>query len=348
MSADTAAGPSAETQGPPLHVQVIQMASSYWVSRAVYAAAVLGISDHLKDGPKDVGQLAEATGTHAPSLRRLLRLLASVGLFRTSEDGQFAVAPLGATLQSDAPGAARQTVIALGGGWFSSAFDEILYCLRTGETGMEKAYGQGVFDYLAQHPEDASNFNAAMIGIHGAEPAAVAQAYDFTGIGTLVDVGGGSGNMLKTILSAHPNVRGVLFDVPHVAAEAEQQIANAGLSDRCQISSGSFFESVPTGGDAYILSHIIHDWDEDECVTILTNCRRAMGANGRLLIVEMVIRPGDEPDLGKLLDLVMLVVPGGQERTEEEYRALLEKAGFRLSRVVPTASPVSVIEAVPA
>jgi hypothetical protein len=324
------------------------MATGYWVSRAVYAVAALGIPDQLADGARSVEQLAEATGTHAPSLRRVLRLLASVGLFRTDEHGQFAVTPLGATLQSDTPGAARSTVLALGGGWIWPAFDEILYCLRTGQTGMEKAHGQGIFDYLSQHPEDASHFNAAMIGMHGQEPAAVAQAYDFAGIGTLVDVGGGSGNLLKTILTAHPHVQGVLFDLPHVTAEAERQMAAAGLADRCQMASGSFFDSVPSGGDAYLLSHVIHDWDEEECVKILTNCRRAMGANGRLLIVEMVIRPGDEPDLGKLLDLVMLVIPGGQERSEEEYRALLDKAGLRLSRVVPTASPVSVIEAVPA
>ena len=336
------------TPEPPPHVQVIQLATSFWVSKALYAAAYLGIADLLKDGPEDVERLAAATGTHAPSLRRVLRLLASHGLFRTDEQGRFALTPLSQTLQSDAPGAARSTIVALCGPWVWASFGEILHSLRTGETGMEKAYGQGIFDFLAQNPEEAKHFNAAMIGFHGSEPAAVAQAYDFSGIQTLVDVGGGTGNLLGTILQAHSHLRGVLFDVPHVAAAAEQRLATLGLADRCQVTSGDFFQAVPEGGDAYLLSHVIHDWDEDECLTILKNCRRAIGPSGRLLIVEMVIPPGDEPSLGKLLDIVMLVLPGGQERTEAQYRALLEKAGFRLSRVVPTASPVSVVEAVPA
>ena len=347
MQTDAGATPPAATQGPPPHAQVIQMATAYWVSRAVYVAARLGIADHLRDGPRDAEQLAVATGTHAPTLRRVLRALASVGLFRTDEQGRFALTPLGAALQSDAPGAARSTVIALAGDWMWPAWGEILHCLRTGETGVEKAHGLAAFDLLARDPEEASHFNAAMIGFHGAEPPAVAEAYDFAGIGTLVDVGGGSGNLLITVLKANPALRGMLYDLPHVAAEAEQNVAAAGLADRCRVVRGSFFEAVPQGGDAYVLSHIIHDWSEDECLRILANCRRAMGDRGRLLIVESVLRPGDEPDPGKLLDLVMLVAPGGQERSEEEYRALLDKGGFRLSRVVPTRSSVSIVEAVP-
>jgi hypothetical protein len=347
MQTDPAAvPPPAATQEPPPHIQVIQLATSYWASRALYAIAYFGIPDQLKDGPEGVERLAAATGTHAPTLHRVLRLLASYGLFQMDEAGRVALAPLGASLQSDAPGAARSTVLALGGEWIWSAFGEVLHSLRTGQTGMEKAHGQGIFDYLGQHPEEAGHFNAAMIGIHGSEPAAVAQAYDFSSIGTLVDVGGGTGNLLGTILKAHPHLRGVLFDLPHVAAEAEQRIAAAGLAARCQVVSGDFFQAVPEGGDAYLLSHIIHDWDEDECLRILANCRRVMAPPDRLLIVEMVIRAGNEPDLGKLLDLVMLVVPGGQERSEVEYRSLLDKSGFNLSQVVATPSPVSVIEAV--
>lgn len=346
MQTNPEAVPPADSQEPPPHVRVIQLATGFWVSRALYAVAYFGIADHLKDGPEDLDRLAAATGTHAPSLRRVLRLLESFGLFRMDDGGRVDLTPLGATLRSDAPGAARSTIIALGGAWAWSAFGEVLYSLRTGKTGMEKAHGQGLFDFLTRHPEEATHFNAAMIGLHGGEPAAVAQAYDFGCIGTLVDVGGGSGNLLGTILKAHPDLRGVLFDRQHVAAEAESRLAAEGLADRCQVVSGDFFQAVPEGGDAYLLSHIIHDWDEDACLQILANCRRAMGPSGRLLIVEMVIHTGDEPDLGKLLDLVMLVVPGGQERSEEEYRSLLGRAGFRLSRVVPTPSPVSVIEAV--
>jgi hypothetical protein len=346
MGVDTA-DTVAAAQVPP-HVQVIQMATAYWVSRAVFAVAHFGIADLLKDGPQAAEALAAATGTHGPTLRRVLRAVASIGVFRTDEQGRFALTPLGAALQSDAHGSARSSVIALAGDLWWPAWGEFLHCVRTGETGVGKVYGANIFDLLAQDPENASHFDAAMIGFHGAEPPAVAEAYDFSSVGTLVDVGGGTGNLLITILNTHPQLRGVLCDLPHVASEAERNVTTAGLAERCRVVPGSFFEAIPAGGDAYLLSHIIHDWHEDECLRILANCHTAMGAGGRLLIVESVLRAGDEPDLGKILDLVMLVSPGGQERTEQEYRALLKKAGFKLTRVVPTRSPVSVVEATPA
>jgi hypothetical protein len=347
MERDTMTQTAAD-DAPPPHVRVIQMASAYWLSQAVHAVAYFGIADRLADGPVAVEQLAQATGTHAPTLRRVLRVLAAEGLFKTDEQGRFALTPVGETLRSDSPSLARRTVLALVADYWWPSWGRFLDCLRTGETGMVQAHGQRIFEYLSEHPEDASNFNAAMIGFHGAEPPAVAVDYDFSQIGTLVDVGGGSGNLLTTILQANPNLRGVLFDLPHVTTDAEKTVAARGLSDRCRVVAGDFFEAVPEGGDAYLLSHIVHDFGDDDGVRILTNCRRAMGDRGRLLIVEWVLRPGDEPDPAKLLDIVMLVMPGGQERTEEEYRALLAKAGFRLTRVVPTASPVSVVEAAPA
>ena len=347
MHADTIDTPPAAAQVPP-HAQVIQMATAYWVSRAVYAAARLEIADLLKDGPRDAEDLAAATGTHAPALRRVLRALASVGLFRTGEQGRFSLTPLGAALRSDAPGAARSTVIALAGEWWWAAWGEVLHAVRTGETGLQKALGVSEYEYLAQHPEEASHFNAAMIGFHGDEPAAIVEAYDFSGIRRVVDVGGGSGNLLGTILAANPNLRGVLLDRPQVVPEAESNLSAAGVVDRCQVVGGDFLEAVPDGGDVYIVSHCIHNWDEPSCVRILANCRRAMQQAGRLLIIEAVVRPGDEPDPAKILDLAMLLIPGGQERSQEEYRILLEKAGFRLTRVVPTRTSASIIEAIPA
>jgi O-methyltransferase domain/Dimerisation domain len=332
---------------PPPHVQVIQMASAYWLSRAVYEVARLGLADLLADGPVAVEQLAQATSTQAPALRRVLRTIAAQGLFRTDEQGRFALTPLGATLRSDAPGSVRPTVLALTSDHWWESWRHLDGCLRTGETGMVQAHGQRLFEYLGQHPEDAANFNAAMIGFHGAEPPAVAAAYDFAGIGTLVDVGGGSGNLITTILRDNPGLRGVLFDLPQATSDGEKTIAATGLADRCRVVAGDFFEAVPEGGDAYLLSHIIHDWGEEECLRILSNCRRAMRDQARLLLVEWVLRPGDEPDPAKVLDLVMLVMPGGQERTEQEYRALLARAGFNLTRVVPTASSASVVEAIP-
>ena len=224
-------------------------------------------------------------------------------------------------------------------------FQELDYSLKTGKSGFEKALGMPIFDYLAKDPEAASRFSDTMIGFHGAEPAAVAEAYDFSGLGTIVDVGGATGHMLATILERFPSPHGILFDLPHVLADATALLAARGVGDRVTLDAGSFFERVPVGGDAYILSHIIHDWDEEKCLTILGHVRRAMKPAGRLLLVEMVLPEGDTPHPGKMLDLMMLVGPGGQERTVPEYDALLGKAGFKLARVVPTASAVSVVEA---
>jgi hypothetical protein len=230
---------------------------------------------------------------------------------------------------------------------FWHSWEEFIYSLETGKTGFERANGMPLFDYLAQHPEEASYFSEAMVGFHGAEPPAVATAYDFSGVTTVIDVGGATGNMLAAILSRHSGPQGVLFDRPHVVRDAPALLKTRGVVARVRIEPGDFFERVPAGGDVYLLSHIIHDWDESQCLTILGHCRRAIAPDGRLLIVETVLPHGDTPHQGKVQDMVMLVVPGGQERTEAEYASLLDKAGFRLRRVVPTESVVSVVEAVP-
>jgi len=330
----------------PPHAQLIQMASAYWVSKVVYAAAKLGLADHLAAGPKSAAELAATTRTHAPALHRLMRTLASLGVL-TERDGQrFALTPLGEALKANAPGAARASVLTLGSPIFVGAFEQIMHSLATGNTGFEAAMGMPIFNYLGQHPEEASLFNETMIGVHGAEPPAVAAAYDFSAFKTVVDVGGSTGNMLAAILARYPGPRGVLFDMPHVVSDAPSLLRERGIENRVTIEAGDFFKGVPAGGDAYVLSHVIHDWNEDQCLTILGHCRKAMKPDGRLLIVEMVLPAGDTPHPGKLLDMVMLVVPGGQERTESEYTPLLAKAGFRLTRVVPTESAVSVVEAV--
>ena len=312
----------------PPHVQLIQMATAGWVSRVTYAAARLGLADHLAEGPKTSAELAGPLSVHAPSLHRLMRTLASLGILTERGDRRFALTPLGEALKTGAPGSARASLLTIGSPWFNSSFEHIIYSVQTGETGFEKAQGMPVFDYLAQHPEDASLFSETMIGIHGEEPPAVADAYDFSVFGTVVDVGGATGNLLSAILSRHPEPRGILFDRPHVVTDAPAVLAARGVEDRVTIEAGTFFETIPAGGDAYILSHIIHDWSEEQCLTILGHVRRAMRPDGRLLLVEMVLPAGDTPHFGKLLDIVMLVLPGGQERTEEEYRTLLGKADF--------------------
>jgi hypothetical protein len=277
-----------------------------------------------------------------------MRTLASLGVLTEDEKHRFALTPLGQALKTGAPGSARATIVTLAGDWAWRGWEHFLYSLETGKSGVEKALGMPIFDHLAKHPEEASLFSEAMVGVHGAEPVAVAAAYDFSGFDTVVDVGGATGNLLAAVLERYERPRGILFDLPHVVRDAPRLIESRGLRDRVTIEHGNFFETVPAGGDAYLLSHIIHDWNENQCLTILGNCRRAMTVASRLLIIEMVLAAGNAPHPGKMLDIMMLVAPGGQERSEEEYRTLLGKAGFRLTRVVPTDSAVSIVEATPA
>ena len=337
----------AAPEGQPAPEPIIQMALGHLIARALYAVVELDIPDRLASGARSADDLAAETSTHGPSLHRLLRTMSGLGYFDQEADGRFALTPLGAALQTGAPGYANSLVRTLAGpiGW--NTLGLMSHSVATGEPAADKALGASIFDYLATRPVEATQFNELMIAFHGAEPPAVAAAYDFSGIRTLVDVGGGTGNLLTTILLAHPGVAGVLYDLPHVAAQARARIADQGLADRCAVAEGSFFEGVPEGGDAYVMSHIIHDWDEARCLTILGHCRRAMGPSGRLLLVEMVVPAGNTFHQSKLSDLIMLTfTPGGRERTEQEYATLFAKAGLKLTRVTPTASAVSVIEAV--
>jgi hypothetical protein len=330
--------------GLPPHVQLIQM-SGLTTSRVVYAAAKLGLADYLAQGPKSADELAGRTGSHAPSLYRLMRALATLGILTESDTHRFALTSLGEALQTGAPGSARASVLTLAGDRAMRQWGELLYSIQTGKSGMEKCFGMPLFDWLARNPEEASLFSQTMIGFHGADPQAVSESYDFSGFKTIVDVGGASGHLLTTILGRFSGPRGILFDLPHVVRDAPALIQARGLEERVMIQSGSFFEGVPGGADAYLLSHIIHDWSEEKCLTILAHCRQAMRPISRLLVIEMVLPGANTPHPGKLLDITMLVGPGGQERTEDEYAALLGKVGLRLTRIVPTSSPVSIVEA---
>jgi hypothetical protein len=325
--------------------QLTCMITGYWVSQAVYAAAELGLADLLKDGPKPVESLANATGTKSDPLFRLLRALASVGVFAEGPSRTFSLTPTAQLLRSDVPGSQRSLARMAGGQQFA-AWSEILHSLRTGETAYQKVHGRPVFDALADDPENARIFDEAMTGIHGRETGAVLDVYDFAGIGTLVDVGGGNGGNLIATLERHPQIRGILFDLPHVVERARPRVEAVGLSSRCQLFGGSFFESVPPGGDAYLMRHIIHDWYDEQSLTILRNCHKALPAGGKLLVIESVIPPGNDPFPGKFLDLTMLMIPGGKERTADEYRTLYEQAGFELTRIVPTTAEVSIIEGI--
>jgi hypothetical protein len=331
---------------PPPHAVLIQMGTAQWVSRMLYVAAKLGLADLLAKGPRTAEELAGPTETHAPSLHRLLRALANLGVFAEDGKRRFSLTPLGEALRSGAPGAARPAILTLASNWISQTFDHLLYSVQTGKPGFDKAMGMPIFDWLAKNPEAASLFSDTMVGFHGAEPDAVAAAYDFSELPTIVDVGGATGNLISAVVARNPTAKGVLYDLPHVVRDAPALLQARGVAGRVTIDSGSFFDRVPPGADAYLLSHIIHDWSEAQCLAILANCKKAMKPGGRVLIVEMVLPPGNAPHPGKMLDIMMLVGPGGQERTESEYADLLGKAGFKLRRVVPTASAVSVVEAV--
>jgi hypothetical protein len=318
------------------------MLMGYRTSQALFVAAKLGLADLLTDGPRTAGDLAAATQTDPRTLYRLLRSLAGMGVFAEDDRQRFSLTELAECLRSDVPGSQRAMAI-MTGELYYAAFGELLYSVRTGKVAFEKVYGLPIFDYLGQHPEQARQFDETMVGVHGRETAALLEAYDFSGIRVLADIGGGNGSVLTTVLQKYPDMRGILFDLPGVAERARAKVQVAGLTDRCRVVGGSFFESVPGDADAYLLRHIIHDWDDARATRILQHVHRAMAAGGKLLVVESVIPPGNEPSFGKSLDLAMLVLPGGEERTAEEYRRLYETAGFRLIGIVPTKAGVSMI-----
>jgi hypothetical protein len=326
--------------------EISRMMTGYWVSQSVYAAARLGLADLVKDEPQTAEQLAETTGTHPRSLYRLLRALASVGIFAADDQQRFALTPLANTLCSDVPDSQRAIVLMMGELQYD-VWGDLLYSVRTGEIAFDKTYGKPIFEYLAEHPERAQVFEQAMAAIHGHETDQIVEGYDFGKFSTIADVGGGNGSQLAMILQQHPSVKGILLDQPHVVQQAGPILEQHNVADRCQVEGGDFFQSVPAGADAYLLRHIIHDWDDENAITILHNCRDALGPHGKLLLVEFVIPPGNGPFFGKLLDLNMLLIPGGMERTEHEYRELLQDAGLKLEKIIPTSGELSVIEAGP-
>ena len=286
------------------------------------------------------------TGCHERSLYRCLRFLASHGIFEEQDQRSFALTPLAEALRTDADGSFRAGARLFG--FLFPGVGDFEHCLRTAESGFTKAFGQPVFEYLADHPEVAPVFDAAMTAIHGPETPAMLAAYDFSGVSTLADIGGGNGSLLTATLRKYPEMKGLLFDLGHVTDRAKANFQAAGLNDRCEVREGDIFASFPLGADSYLMRHIIHDWSDEQSIQILKNCRAVMPQHGRVLIVEPVVPAGNDPSPAKDQDIAMLIYPGGMERTEEEYRELFAAAGFELTGVTPTSSPVSVIEGRPA
>jgi hypothetical protein len=323
--------------------------TQYFSSRALYAAAALDVAGALAGGAKNIDELASETGAHAPSLYRVLRVLASYGIFAEGDDGRISNTPLSGLLRSDVPGSLRDLVLLFGDETSWRSWEGILHAVRTGEAPFEHLYGEKFFDYLQGHPDTAAMFDRAMASSSSTINVAVVEVCDFAGLGTLVDIAGGVGSTLCSILSATPGLRGIVFDLPHVGERARAFIAAQGLAERCEFAGGSFFDAVPSGADAYFMKHIFHDWGDEPCAKILAACCKAMDARARLLICERIVPAGNGPSSAKLIDLHMMMTNhGGRERTEKEYRALLATAGFKVERVLPTSTPWSVIEARPA
>lgn len=347
MMPSTPASPGQPDAVPPA-IALQRLLAGTWISSAISVTARLGIADLLADGARTTTDLAEATGSHAPSLARLLGTLASVGLFRLSDDGLVALTPLAEPLRSDVPGSVHAFAVMLGEEWHWRAWGTLDHSIQTGQSAFEHLYGMTGFEYWTEYPEAGAVFDAAMTSRSADENRAVLAAFDFSRFTTVADVGGGHGSLIIAILKRYPQLHGLLVDLPHVVAGATEQLRAAGLVKRCQVVGGDFFTSVTAGADAYLMKKIIHDWDDDRAVTILRSCHQAMPVDGRLLLVELVLPADNEASFARLLDLLMLVwSAGGKERTAAEHEALLARAGFDLVSITPTASPVHVIEAQP-
>jgi hypothetical protein len=325
---------------------LLDLITGYWVAQAIHAAARLGIADLLGDGPRAVSELARATGSDEEALYRLLRGLAGRGLFREGPGNTFGLTPLAELLREDHPLSLRPLSVMFGDLQYHP-WGDLLYSIETGRCAYERRAGEPFFDSLAKDPAAARTFSRAMTSFLQSIPALVVEVYDFSSYERIVDVGSAHGTLMTAVLKANPSPRGVLFDLPHVVDGARQPLAAAGLADRCDFVGGDFLSAVPPGGDLYILSTILHDWNDEQSVRILQRCREAMTPRGKLILVEMVIGEGNEPFFGKWLDLHMLVMHGGRDRTAVQYERLLRAGGFRLERIVPTGFLRSVLEAAP-
>ncbi len=333
----------------PPPVAMLQMLGGFRVARSIYVAAELGVADLLADGPKSIDELAQATATHGPSLYRVLRALAGVGLFAEDESGRFSLTPPAEFLQTDFPDSVRSSVMLFGEEWHWRLWGDLLYSVKTGEPAFEHLYEKGFFEFYNEDPEFAKTSSESKTSMVSRASASLLANYDFSSIAKVVEIGvaGGYASTLISLLKANPNIKGVLMDFPPVVSGAKPLIEAAGLAERCELIAGNCVESVPSGGNAYILMFVVHNWDDERAIKILKNCHQVMAEEGKLLLVEMIMPKGNDPFVGKLVDLEsLLLTPGGYERTEAQYRSLLDAAGFKIAQIIPTQSANSIIEAV--
>lgn len=327
-----------------------QVITGYWTSQLIFVAAKLGIADLLAEGPMKPAAIARKSGANEQNLYRVLRALASIGIFAEDSKGRFKLTPMAQALRSDHPKSLRDYVLMIVDDYNWQAWGALMHTVMTGETGFEHVFGMHGFDYFSQHPEKERAFSAAMASVTRMSNHAIAETLPVSGIKRLVDVGGAHGNLLTTILRRHKKLEGVLFDLPQVVAAAPGSgfVSAPDIEDRCELAGGDFFDSVPAGADAYMMKSILHDWDDESCVRILKNCRKAMARDGRIFIIDAVIPKGNGPHPGKFMDINMMAVAGGKERTREEFVALLKRARLKLSCIIPMKSPQSIVEAVKA
>lgn len=323
---------------------MLQVIAHHWLSCCVFVAAKLNIADLLVNGPKSVAALAEATGCHAPSLYRLMRALASEGIFEETLPGTFAMTADATGLLSDAPGTMKYFVLAELGDFYQP-WGALLHSIRTGETAFDHYYKMDVWQYYSTHPEEARTFMQAMTRLTEYTDKAIVAAYDFSVFRSMVDVGGGNGSLLMSIARSAPDLKGIVFDAPYVVEKTREAIEAAGMSGQCTASGGDFFEEVPAGSDAYIMKYILHDWHDEDAIRLLRTCHKAMKKGSKLLAVDAVIPPGNKPHPGKFMDINMIVATGGRERTAAEFSQLFQSAGLRFNRVIDLALPdISIVE----
>lgn len=326
-----------------LAAQMLRMLNGYWTVQALYAAALLGVADSLADGPRSVEELAHESGAHAQSLYRVLRSLAAQGVFHEDEDGRFSTTPLGATLRSLGPESVRDWALFVGAPVMWQTWGQLHESVLTGEPTFARTQGMSLWSYMGEHPEIGGPFDRWMTQQSVQHNAAIVAAYDFSQFGTVADIGGGKGATLAAILQSAPNARGVLFDLPHVVSSVPP-IEHAGLSERCNVLGGDMLKSVPIGAHAYVIKRVLMDWEDERAARLLRHCAEAVAEGGRVLVIEMVVPPTNEPGPAKTFDLTMMVNHGGRMRTLTEFERLFESSGLRLLRVIPTASPNTVLE----
>ena len=321
--------------------------NSHVMSRLIYAVAKTGIPDLLKDNQMDYKELAERANVHPHSLYRVMRTLSSVNVFSEMEEGVFRLSDIGQLLRTDIPESQHALAVLMWEPWWRQGWDELLYSLQTGKVAFDHIHGRGLFEYLKQNSEAAELFNKAMTSFTVQEINAILDTYDFSGVKKVVDIGGGRGKLLASLLEKYPSMNGILLDLPMALDSAKRLIDQEDLSERCELVPGDFFTPFSLSGDVYILKSVIHNWNDEQAISILKNCQGSMNKESRLLIIERIIPPGNEPSPAKIMDIVTLVNLGGQERTLSEYEELLRSSGFKLNRVVSTNSAMSIIEGIP-